>query len=301
MDIESLKIFCDVITLKGFTQAAVANSITQSAVSQRLKALEKKLGFILIERRGNELSLTRAGELTYQGARRILADLRELEDQLKEIGGQVSGSVKVATIYSVGLYELNPSVKKFLRNHPDIDVQIEYSRANKIYQDVVNGSVDLGIVAYPANKPQIRSVPFLQDELVLICSPDHPFSSSESISLQKLASQPFVTFQHDIPTRKALDEILKKNGVAVIIKAEFENIELIKRAVEIGLGISIVPSMTVRSEVQAGLLRAISFAEGPFTRPIAVLYRRGRSLPPAVRKFIAVLTEEETQFLENKS
>jgi len=301
MDIESLKIFCDVITLKGFTQAAVANSITQSAVSQRLKALEKKLGFILIERRGNELSLTRAGELTYQGARRILADLRELEDQLKEIGGQVSGSVKVATIYSVGLYELNPSVKKFLRNHPDIDVQIEYSRANKIYQDVVNGSVDLGIVAYPANKPQIRSVPFLQDELVLICSPDHPFSSSESISLQKLASQPFVTFQHDIPTRKALDEILKKNGVAVIIKAEFENIELIKRAVEIGLGISIVPSMTVKSEVQAGLLRAISFAEGPFTRPIAVLYRRGRSLPPAVRKFIAVLTEEEAQFLENKS
>ena len=156
MDIESLKIFCDVITLKGFTQAAAANSITQSAVSQRLKVLEKKLGFILIERRGNELFLTKAGEVAYQGARRILADLRELEDQLKEISGQVSGSVKVATIYSVGLYELNPSVKRFLKNPPDIAVQIEYSQANKIYQDVVNGSVDLGIVAYPANKPQIR-------------------------------------------------------------------------------------------------------------------------------------------------
>jgi len=301
VDIESLKIFCDVITLKGFTQAAAANSITQSAVSQRLKVLEKKLGFILIERRGNELFLTKAGEVAYQGARRILADLRELEDQLKEISGQVSGSVKVATIYSVGLYELNPSVKRFLKNHPDIDVQIEYSQANKIYQDVVNGSVDLGIVAYPANKPQIRSIPILQDELVLICSPDHPLSISESVSLKKLASQSFVTFQQDTPTRKALDDILKKNGVAVIIKAEFENIELIKRAVEIGLGISIVPSMTVKSEVQAGFLRAISFAEGPFTRPIAVLYRRGRSLPPAVSKFIAVLTEEETQLLENKS
>ena len=136
---------------------------------------------------------------------------------------------------------------------------------------------------------------------MLICSPDHPFSISESVSLKKLASQSFVTFQQDTPTRKALDDILKKNGVAVIIKAEFENIELIKRAVEIGLGISIVPSMTVKSEVQAGFLRAISFAEGPFTRPIAVLYRRGRSLPPAVSKFIAVLTEEETQLLENKS
>ena len=293
MDIESLKLFCDVIQLKGFTQAAAANSITQSAVSQRLKALETKLGFPLIERHGTDLFLTRAGEVVYQGAKRILADSREIEEHLKEIGGQVSGSVKVATIYSVGLYGLNPSVKKFLRSYPEIDVQIEYSRSNKIYQDVVNGSVDLGIVAYPANKPQLRSVPFHQDELVLICAPDHPFSAYESISLKKLASQPFVTFQRDIPTRKALEEILKKNGVTVLIKAEFDNIELIKRAVEIGLGISIVPSITVKSEIQAGLLRLLPLAEGPFTRPIAVLYRRGRSLPPAVRKFMAVLTEED--------
>lgn len=298
MDIESLKLFCDVIQLKGFTQAAAANSVTQSAVSQRLKSLEKRFGLPLIERHGAELLLTKAGQAVYKGARRILGELRELEEQLQGINGQVAGSVKLAAIYSVGLYELDPYVKKFLKSYPEIEVQIEYSRSNKIYQDIANGSVDLGIVAYPTNRPQLRWIPFLQDELVLICSPDHPFARNESISLKKLTSQPFVTFQRDIPTRRALDEIFRKNGVAIVTKAEFDNIELIKRAVEIGIGVSIVPSMTVKSEIQAGLLKALSLAEGPFTRPLAILYRRGRSLPPALKKLIAVLTEEERQFSE---
>jgi len=290
MDIGTLKLFCDVVRLKGFTQAAEANSITQSAVSQRLKALEKKFDTLLIERRGTEFQLTKAGEILYRGAGRILAELREVEERVKEIGGKAGGSVKVAAIYSVGLYELDPFVKKFLRSHPDIEVQIEYSRANKIYQEVVDGSVDLGIVAYPTNRLKLRSIPFCEDELVLICGADHPFSRHESISLKRLATQPFVTFQRDIPTRKALDEIFKRHEVAVVTKAEFDNIELIKRAVEIGLGISVVPSITVKSEVQAGLLRSLALAEGPFMRPISILYRRGRSLPPAVAKFIAVLT-----------
>lgn len=291
MDIDSLKLFCDVIQLKGFTQAAIANSITQSAVSQRLKALEKKFGLPLIERHGNELFLTKAGEAVYKGAKRILADMREVEEQLHGIDGKLGGSVRVAAIYSVGLYELDPSVKKFLRSYPEIEVQIEYSRANKIYQDVANGSVDLGIVAYPGNKPQLRWIPFCEDELVLICAADHPLAAHGSIELKQLEAQPFVKFQGDIPTRRALDEMLKKNGIAVVTKAEFDNIELIKRAVEIGIGVSIVPSMTIKSETQAGLLKAVSFAEGPFKRPIAILYRRGRSLPPAVRTFMSVLTE----------
>lgn len=293
VDIDSLKLFCDVIQLKGFTQAAVANSITQSAVSQRLKALEKRFGSPLIERHGNELFLTKAGEAVYKGARRILAEMREVEEQLHGIDGKVSGSVRLAAIYSVGLYELDPSVKKFLKSYPEIEVQIEYSRENKIYQDVANSSVDLGIVAYPSNKPQLRWIPFRDDELVLICAPDHSFAQYSSIALKQLAGQPFVNFQRDIPTRRAQDEIFKKNGVTVVTKAEFDNIELIKRAVEIGIGIAIVPSTTIMSQIQAGLLKAIPLAEGPFKRPIAILYRRGRSLPPAVKKFMAVLTEDE--------
>lgn len=290
MDIESLKLFCDVIKLRGFTQAAAANSITQSAVSQRLKALEKRFNTRLLERHGSEMQMTQAGEAVYRGARRILGELREIEEHLQELNGQDGGAVRVATIYSVGLYELDPFVKMFLKMHPNIEVQVEYSRVNKIYQDVVNGAVDLGIVAYPTTKPHIRSIAFSQDEMVLICPPDHPFARQESISLKRLAGQPLVTFHRDIPTRGELDALLKKEGVTPVVKAEFDNIELIKRAVEIGMGVSIVPSITVRSEIQAGLLKALSLAEGPFMRPIAIVYRRGRSLPPAAKKFIAVLT-----------
>ena len=150
-----------------------------------------------------------------------------------------------------------------------------------------------GIVAYPTNRPQVRSIAFRQDELVLVCSPDNPFSRYGSISLKKISGQPFVTFQREVPTRKAMDEILKQHAVSVITKAEFDNIELIKRAVEIGLGLSLLPSMTVKSEIEAGLLSALSLAEGPFMRPIGIVYRRGRSLPDAVKKFIAVLTSND--------
>ncbi len=294
MDIQTLKIFCDVIKLRGFTQAAAANSLTQSAVSQRLKTLEKKFGALLIERHGADLHLTPAGEVVHNGAKRILADLREIEERLQEIGGQTDGTVRVAAIYSVGLYELNPFVKRFLRNHPDIKVQFEFSRANKIYEELINGSIDLGIVANPVNKPQLRSIPFREDDLVVICAPDHPFTQNgNSISVKKLESQPFIAFQRDIPTRKLLAELFKQHGICVNVRAEFDNIELIKRAVEIGLGISVVPSTTVNTEVQAGLLKALSLSEGPVRRPIAVLYRRGRPVSSAVKKFIAVLTGSE--------
>ncbi len=289
VDIETLKLFCDVIQLKGFTQAAAANSITQSAVSQRIKSLEQRFGLPLIERHGSELRLTKAGEIIHKSAKRILAEFREVEERMEEMKGKEGGIVRLAAIYSVGLYELDPFLKKFLKAHPKIDVHIEYGRASKIYQDVANDSIDLGIVAYPTQRPQLGCVPLSNDELVLICRPDHPLFQENSISIKRLDAQPFVAFHREIPTRKAIDEIFKHQEVSVIIKAEFDNIELIKRAVEIGLGVSVVPSVTVKSEIQTGLLKAVGLSEGPFMRPISVLYRRGRSLPLGVMKFLDVL------------
>jgi len=294
MDIETLKLFCDAIEGKNLTQVALANGISQPAVSQRLKTLEQKIGKPLIERHGSEIFLTEAGEIVHNGAKRIIAELREMERRVQEISGNSGGQVRVASIYSVGLYELDTCIKIFLTKYPEVQVHIEYSSASKIYQDVVNGSVDLAVVAYPTKNPLLFSIPFREDELVLICSPDHPFSQYKSISINQIDSQPFVAFQKHIPTRKALDDIFRRHGVAIFHKAEFDNIELIKRAVEINLGISVVPSIPVKSEVQTGTLKALTIAEGPFMRPIAVVYRRGWSLPSAVRNFMDVLTEKET-------
>ncbi|MDH3444230.1 MAG: LysR family transcriptional regulator [Deltaproteobacteria bacterium] len=294
MDTESLRLFCDVIRLKSFTRAAATHYLTQSAASQRIKALEKDFGALLIERHGGELHLTSAGKIVFETAKRILTDLQDLEDNLTQLGGKSGDHVRVAAIYSVGLYELGPFVKKLLSRYPDIEVQIEYSNAKEIYQDVINGTVDLGMVAYPRNYPKIQSVVFREDELVLICHPRHPLCSSEPITFSTIAAEPFIAFRRDTPTRKSLDRIMREHGVSAKVKAEFDNIELIKRAVEIDLGISVVPSIPVMSEVRFGTLTALRLADGPFMRPIAAVYRRRRSLPPAVRNFIDVLTEKET-------
>lgn len=297
MDTGSLKLFRDVIRLKSFTRAAATHGFTQSAASQRIKALEKNFGVPLIERHGSELHPTSAGELVLGATKRILADLQDLEDNLIHRRAKSGGHVSVAAIYSVGLYELDPFVKKFLSRYPDINAQIEYSSANKIYQDVISGTVDLGLVAYPRNNPKIQSVIFREDELVLICHPRHSLRGAEPVRFSDIAGEPFITFHRDTPTRKFLDRLMKIRGVSANVKAEFDNIELIKRAVEIDLGISVVPSIPVMSEVRSGTLKALSLAEGPFMRPIGVVYRRGRSLPPAVRKFIDVLTENDTRSL----
>jgi DNA-binding transcriptional LysR family regulator len=294
MDIKGLKLFCDVIRLKGFSQAAAENSITQSAVSQRIKSLEKQFGVSLIDGRASDLHPTKAGEALFKGAKRILSDYQEMEERLQEISGKASGTVHVEAIYSVGLYELDPFFKKFLKDHIDIEVQIEYAKASKIYQDILAGTIDLGIVAYPPRKPELGTIPLAEDELVLICRPERSLGREGRFSLRHLESQPFLTFHQGHPTRKAIDNIFTKHGVSVEIKAKFDNIELIKRAVEIGLGYSLVPSTTVKSEIKAGLLKALSPMEGPFRRPIAILYRRGRTLSQAVKKFIAVLTGKQS-------
>lgn len=227
----------------------------------------------------------------FKGSIRILAELRDVEKRLKYMNGK-GNLLIIAAIYSVGLYKLDSFVKQLLSSFPDIEVQIEYSSAKKIYQNVINGAVDLGIVAYPRKHPKIHSTIFREDELVLICHRDHPVCNARAFSFNDAAAQPFITCHPDTPTRKSLDRIMKHYGISPKIKAEFDNIELIKRAVEIGLGMSIVLVTTVLSEVEAGLLKVIGIAEGPFSRPIAVVYRRGKTLPGVAQQFLDVLTAD---------
>ena len=293
VDTESLKLFRDVIQLRSFTRAAANHGLTQSAISQRIKALEHALGARLIERGNRNLSLTSAGQIVFAMANRILDDLKTLEDRLTELRGNSEGQVSVEAILSVGLYELNPFVRKLFHQRPSINVVVDYASSKKIYLDVINGVVDLGIVAYPRKHSKIQSLIFREDELVLVCHPSHRFSNLGSVKIRDIANEFFVTFYRDAPTRKTLDRILKDHGIAPKIQAEFDNIELIKRAVESNIGVSILPSIAVIPEVESGCLKRVHFADGPFIRPIGAIYRRGRSLPSAVKIFLDVLINNE--------
>lgn len=291
MQIESLKVFCDLAETESFTKAAQVNNVTQSAVSQQISSLERQFKSLLIERSKKKFRLTREGQVLYDFSKQIIQTYDTLNNKLQEIKDIISGTIRVATIYSIGLHDLPPYIKKFLKNYPTVNIHVEYRRSNQVYEDVQGNVVDLGLVAYPAKDAKLETVSLRKDALVLICHPQHPFAKLKSTRLKTIAGQKFVGFEPDIPTRKALDKILKEYTVEVKNVMEFDNIETVKRAVEIDAGISIVPESTIVQEISKQTLAAVRLEDGDFFRPLAVIYKKNKVLSPAMKQLIAVLKE----------
>jgi LysR family transcriptional regulator, transcriptional activator of the cysJI operon len=289
MQIESLKVFCDLAETESFTKAAQINRVTQSAVSQQMRSLEKQFTSILIERSKKKFRLTREGQVLYEYSKQMIQTFESLHSKLQEIKDVISGTIRVATIYSIGLHDLPPYIKKFLKNYPTVNVQVEYRRSNQVYEDVLSNVVDLGLVAYPARDSKLEVVPLRKDKLVLICHPQHPFAKAKAVSLSAISGQKFIGFQPDIPTRKAIDKILKDRAIQVQHVMEFDNIETVKRAVEIDAGISIVPQGTILQEVSKQTLVQVEMEDAEFFRPLAVISKKNKVLSPAMKQFIAIL------------
>jgi DNA-binding transcriptional LysR family regulator len=293
MHVETLKTFCDVVETGSLSRAARLNLVTQSAVSQQLRALEQRYGRRLIDRAPRAGARpTEAGRLLYEGAKELTARLRALEERLRARPDVVAGTVRVATVYSVGLHTLPPAMKKFLGAHPQVTVRLEYLRTDLVYAGVVDGPIDLGIVALPARRPALEVVPLRRDRLVVVTPPGHPLARRRRLSLAALDGQPFIAFERDIPTRRLIDRLLRQQGVEVAPVMELDNIETIKRSVEAGLGLSVLPAPALVAEVRAGTLVARHPIEGPLERPIGVIHRRGRELTAAARAFLDLLRRE---------
>jgi len=293
MQIESLKVFCDLAETESFTKAAQINEVTQSAVSQQISSLERQFKSLLIERSKKKFRLTREGQVLYDFSKQIIQTYDGLQSKLQEIKDIVSGTIRVTTIYSIGLHDLPPYIKKFLRLYPTVNVHVEYRRANQVYEDVLSNVVDLGLVAYPTKDTKLEIVPLRKDPLVFICHPNHPLAKHKTMKLKTISGQKFIGFEPDIPTRKALDKILKDNGVDVQNVMEFDNVETVKRAVEIDAGISIVPQGTITQEVAKQTLVQIPFDDADLHRPLAAIYKKNKVLSPAMKQFLAILKEAQ--------
>lgn len=290
MQIENFKIFADLVETKSFSKSAKLNGITQSAVSQQARAMERHFKTLLIDRSQKQFQLTREGQQVYESAKEMLHTYDKLLSELQELKKVISGTIRISTIYSIGLHELPPYIKKFLHDYPSVNVRVEYRRSNLVYEDILHNSVDFGLVAFPVKTRQIEILPFRADRLVLITHPNHSLSRKGEIDLKDLVGQKFIGFDPDIPTRKAVDNIFRDNKLDLDPVMEFDNIETVKRAVEIDHGIAIVPYATVMQETKQGSLAAVPFKGKDFTRPLAILHRKGRVLTPAMRKFIETLS-----------
>jgi len=294
MQIESLKVFCDLAETESFTKAAQINNVTQSAVSQQISSLERLFKSLLIERSKKHFRLTREGQVLYDYSKQVIHTYDALHNKLQEIKDIISGTIRVATIYSVGLHDLPPYLKKFLKSYPTVNVHVEYRRANQVYEDVIGNVVDLGLVAYPVRDSKLEIYPLREDPLVLICHPQHPLAKNKDVRLKALSGQKFIGFEPDIPTRKALDKILKDHSVQVHHVMEFDNIETVKRAVEIDAGVAIVPQGTVVQEVAKQTLAQVTLGDGDFYRPLAAIYKKNKVLSPAMKEFLGVLKDEKS-------
>jgi len=291
MQIESLKMFCDLVETESFTKAAQISGVTQSAVSQQMSSLERIFKSLLIERSKKSFRLTREGQVLYDYSKQIIQSHESLQSKLQELKNVVSGNIRVSTIYSIGLYDLPQYVTKFMQIYPTVNVNVQYRRANQVYDDVQSNVVDLGLVAYPLKDSKLEIVALRKEPLVLICHPQHPFAKLKKVRLKELVGQKIIGFEPDLPTRLALDKIFREHGVAVQYAMEFDNVDTVKRAVEIDAGISIVPQGNIVQEIAKQTLVAVPLADGDFFRPIAAIYKKNKVLSPALKQFLMILKD----------
>jgi len=292
MQLESLKIFCDVVRWASFSRGATENGITQSSASQAVHQLELRLGVRLIDRSKRPLVLTPHGRVYYEGCRDLVGRYQEIENRVKglEDDRNVIGTVRVASIYSVGLHHMARYIAKFQGLYPGAHVRLEYLHPTRVVEEVAAGSVELGLISFPKKWPDLAAISWREEEMVLAVHPSHNLAHRESVNVSEVDGERLVHFDPDLSIRKAIDRFLRKHGVQIETAMEFDNIENIKRAVEIPAGVAILPLPTLAREIEAGTIAAVRFADGRLVRPLAILHKAGGGLGLTATRFLEMLT-----------
>ncbi len=292
MHIETLKIFCDLADSRSFSKTAEKHLLSQSAISQQLAQLELTHKCQLIARKKRPIELTTAGQVFYKAAKDILERHDQLKTELNALKTGVETRINVAAIFSIGMHSLPDYVKKFMLRWPNVNMHIEYFSADKVYELVLNGEFDIGLVAAPTKDKRLDVYEFEEEPLVLVCSPKHPLAGESKVDIHKLQFERFIAFERDVPTRVWIDNILSRYSTVVRPVMEFDNVETVKRAVEINAGVSILPQATVVQEAAGGTLKAIPFSNERFVRPTGIIVRKGRTLSQAARYLIDLLRKQ---------
>lgn len=293
MQLKSLKIFCDVVRRRSFSRAADDNGISQSSASQMVHQLEEQLGIQLLDRSKRPFVLTDEGERYYDGCRQLVKQYDKLVDEVRTMHDETAARLTVASIYSVGLAHMSAFMRSFSSEYPDAQVRLEYLHPARVIEAVENGEADLGLVSYPEESRQLQVIPWRSEPMVLVCHPEHSLAQQSSINLAELTDVSFVAFESELRVRAEIDRVLMVNKVDVHVALEFDNIETIKRAIEINEGVSLLPHSTVAWEVKAGLLAQVSLADVKLERPLGIIQRRDRNLGTIGDQFVELLQSKK--------
>lgn len=299
MQIESLKIYCDVVRFHSFSRGAEANEVLQSSVSQTIQNIEENLGVSLIDRSRRPWAVTEEGKVFYEGCREVVDRYSEVVAEVKDRSAAVDSVIRVAAIYSLNFANMGRSVQQFNQLHPGAKVEVDYTHPDQVCERVLRDEVDLGILSYPAERKGVSVIPWREEPMVLACQPAHRFAKLKKFEVQQLAKETLVGFDTELVIWKKIDRFLKDHGVEANVMLRFDNIEAIKRAVEAGSGVALLPRPTVEHEMELGTLAVVPLTDPAFSRPVGIIHRKGRKLYANAKAFIQVLQSEQRKPTQN--
>ncbi len=291
MELDRAKLFRDIAQTRSVSKGARLNGISQSAGSQHLQELEEQFGIPLLDRSSRPLAVTEAGKLYLEMCRDILRRHDEFRATLARLKTEVEGTVRVASIYSVGLSEMSKLEQEFSRRYPEAHLEVEYLRPEKVYEAVVSDRADLGLMSYPEPTKEVTVLPWREEEMVVAASPYHPLADKSEVRPEDLEGLDFVGFDEDLPIRRDIDRFLREHHVQVNLTLHFDNLQMIKEAVAHGEGVSIMPARIMEEEIAQGRLVPIPISSLRLYRPVGIVHRRKKRFHRAGQAFLELLRE----------
>lgn len=301
---DSIRVFLTVVEKKSFSKAAKALFLTQPAVSFQIQMIEEYYGTRLFDRVSRNIILTEAGHLLLKYANEMSRLQAELEREMQDLTGSIKGKLKIGASTTIGEYIAPYILGAFKQMYPEVELSLEVSNSEDIEAAIHDTALDIGLVEGPPIGKDLESLPFLQDQLVLITSKDHPWSNLDSISVFELDKYPFISREKGSGTRMEMEQHLKKAGFSannLHVIMELGSNSAIKAAVESGLGVAMISRWAVQDSVKAGEMAQVKLKEDEFERSFRIIYHKKKFRTQASEEFLRFLKSDEVaEILENR-
>jgi DNA-binding transcriptional LysR family regulator len=287
MDINQLEVFLAVAQEKSFSRAAETLHRTQPAVSQAIRRLETELGESLFDRSSKDGTLTAPGRVLFDFAQQMMNLRHHAHSAIRELRDLHRGKLSLgANEYTVMC--LLPLIPIFRARHPHIKIEVKRSMASRIPGEILGRDVEIGVVSFKPNDQAIKSLPIAMDELALIVAPDHPLAAKQIVSVRELGAESFIAHNVPSPYREKVVKTFEKQRTPLNISMEMPTLEAIKRLVEKGLGVALIPRLAAQNEIARKQLAGLSVKEMRLERRVHLIYRKGATLSHAAKAFLTV-------------
>ena len=295
MDLRHLRLFCEIVELRSFSLAAEEVHITQPAASLQVRSLERELGTQLLDRSGREVIPTDAGEVLYRRAKEILDLDAEARVEIMNLGDLMGGHITIGASTGPGEHILPALIARFKSDHPAVAVSLRVTDSREVIDLVLARELEVGVVGALAHHKELAVRPLARDEIVFICSPEHPWAARGEVSFEELLAAPLIVQQQGAGIRSVVEQHLKERGIkpaALNVVLEMGLNESAKHAVMAGAGVTYLSKFAVRSEVENGTLAVVRVTDFRILRDFYFVHSRNRVLSRAVTAFLEFLGEQ---------